>query len=137
MTEFTLHPRLEADSVFIAHLKLCEVRLQTDANYPWLNLIPVIPDAREIHKLTPKQQQTLWQEISFVSEKFEVLTKAEKLNVATLGNMVPQLHIHIIARYEGDPAWPGSIWGLVPRKPYAEATLETFIEQLQEALNKS
>ncbi len=134
MTDFTLHKRLQADTVFIAKLGLCDVLLQTDANYPWLNLVPRIEGAREIHKLTAGQQQTLWQEVSFVSERFEALTSADKLNVASLGNMVPQLHVHIVARFEGDPAWPGPIWGLLPRKPYSKDVLAKLVKDIQQAL---
>jgi diadenosine tetraphosphate (Ap4A) HIT family hydrolase len=129
-----LHPQLQADSVPVVMLSLCEVRLQTDANFPWLVLVPQREDAREIHRLSEADQQTLMREISFVSTRFEALTVAEKINVAALGNMVPQLHIHIIARFKGDPAWPGPIWGIVERKPYEPKALELLVSKLKEAL---
>lgn len=131
---FKLHPRLEADSAFIAELRLCEVRLITDANYPWLILVPRRDAVREIHTLSADDQQILMQEVSFVSERLEALTDAEKMNVAALGNMVPQLHIHIVARFENDPAWPDPIWGAVPQKGYEEGKLTEFVAAIRGAL---
>jgi len=129
-----LHPQLQADSVPVIMLELCEVRLQTDANFPWLVLVPQRGGAREIHLLSEDDQQTLMREISFVSSRFEALMGAEKMNVATLGNMVPQLHIHIIARFKGDLAWPGPIWGIVPRKAYERQALKQLMEKLKAVL---
>ena len=128
-----LHARLAADSVPITKLELCEVRLQTDANFPWLILVPQREGAREIHRLSETDQYQLMREISYVSDQFESLTGAEKMNVAALGNMVPQLHVHVIARFEGDPAWPGPIWGIVERKSYGENALEQLVLGLQNA----
>ena len=130
-----LHPQLQKDTVHIVRFELSEVYLQTDANYPWLVLVPQREGAREIHKLSPEDQQKLMKEISFVSERLEACTSADKMNVAMLGNMVPQLHIHIVARFIGDPAWPGPIWGIVERKPYKPATLNDFVSKLKEALS--
>jgi len=129
-----LHPQLLADSVPVKMLSLCEVRLQTDANFPWLVLVPQRESVREIHGLSEVDQQTLMREISFVSTRLEELTGAEKINVAALGNMVPQLHIHIIARFKNDLAWPGPIWGIVERKPYEAEALEALVSKLKEAL---
>jgi len=134
MEPIKLHPQLQADSVPVAMLSLCEVRLQTDANFPWLVLVPQREGAREIHGLSEVDQQILMREISFVSTRFEALTGAEKMNVAALGNMVPQLHIHIIARFKGDLAWPGPIWGIVERKLYEAEALEALGSKLKEAL---
>jgi len=129
-----LHPQLQKDTVHLVRLELSDVYLQTDANYPWLVLVPQLEGAREIHKLSPEDQQQLMKEISFVSERLEALTGADKMNVAMLGNMVPQLHIHIVARFIGDPAWPGPIWGIVERKPYGVAALADIVIKLKEAL---
>jgi len=134
MSICVLHPQLKADSVPVSMLSLCEVRLQTDANYPWLCLIPQRNGVREIHTLSAADQQQLMQEISFVSERFETLTGAEKMNVAALGNMVPQLHVHIIARFAGDPAWPGPIWGIVQRQEYTADKLTAFAGAIKDAL---
>lgn len=88
---FDLHPQLAADTVPVTTLQLCDVRLITDANYPWIILVPMQEGVREIHQLSAADQQLLMQEIAFVSEKLEAFSKADKMNVATLGNMVPQL----------------------------------------------
>jgi len=129
-----LHPVLEKDTVPIASLELCDVLLQLDANYPWLCLVPRREGAREIHKLSAEDQQQLMREISFVSDRFEALTGADKMNVAALGNMVPQLHVHVIARFAGDQAWPGPIWGIVPRKDYESGKLAAFAAEIKTAL---
>jgi len=134
MGEFRLHPQLEQDSVPVIMLELSEVRLQTDANYPWLVLVPQLAGARHIHRLSEHDQQLLLRETSYVAERFEKFTGADNINVAALGNMVPQLHVHIVARFEGDPAWPGPIWGIVPRKPYEAKALEAFKENLKAVL---
>lgn len=131
---FELHPQLEADSVHIAMLPLCELRLMTDANYPWLILVPQRENIREIHRLSVNDQQRLMREIALVAERFETLTGADKMNVAALGNMVPQLHIHVIVRFESDPAWPGPIWGVVDSKPYSEQALTDMVASLQQVM---
>jgi len=129
-----LHPQLAADSEFVTQLDLSEVRLITDANYPWLILVPQRADVREIHRLSEADQQVLMREISFVAGHLEVLTGADKMNVAALGNMVPQLHIHVVARFATDAAWPGPIWGVADCKPYPEIEQEKMISKLIEAL---
>ncbi len=134
MTDFTLHPQLAKDSVFVSKLKLCRVLLITDATYPWLVLVPERRDIREIHQLDDEDQQVLMQEISFVAESLEALVDADKMNVAALGNMVPQLHVHIIARFEGDPAWPAPVWGAVPKTPYEKHQLEATVSSIRDAL---
>lgn len=134
---FKLHAQLAADSVHVAMLSLCEVRLITDANYPWLILVPQRVDVREIHRLAEKDQQTLTREISLVAKRLEALTGAEKMNVAALGNMVPQLHVHIIARFGADPAWPGPIWGVTESKPYSQQALEQLVANLKDSLTSS
>jgi diadenosine tetraphosphate (Ap4A) HIT family hydrolase len=131
---FELHPVLKADTVKISSLELCDVLLQTDANFPWLCLVPRRDGVREIHRLSAEDQQLLMRETSFVSERFEALTGAEKMNVAALGNMVPQLHIHVIARFAGDQAWPGPIWGIVPRKDYVDGELTKLASDIRAAL---
>jgi len=134
MTDFTLHPQLAKDSVFVSKLKLCRVLLITDATYPWLVLVPERRDIREIHQLDDEDQQVLMQEISFVAESLEALVDADKINVAALGNMVPQLHVHVIARFEGDPAWPAPVWGAVPKTPYEPHQLEATVSSIRDAL---
>lgn len=134
MTDFTLHPQLAKDTVFVKKLSLCRVLMMKDAGYPWLVLVPERGDIREIHELEEADQQTLMREITTVAGRLEALTGADKMNVAALGNMVPQLHIHIIARFETDAAWPGPVWGVALAKPYGEDALEQTVFNIKEAL---
>jgi diadenosine tetraphosphate (Ap4A) HIT family hydrolase len=131
--EFLLHPRLEADSLPVASLPLCRVRLMNNARFPWLLLVPALPQKREITDLDEPQQQQLMREIAQASRVLQQLTGAHKMNVATLGNMVPQLHIHIIARFEGDAAWPAPVWG-TGGEPYTPEAAATQVARLAEAL---
>ncbi|MDR9468855.1 HIT domain-containing protein, partial [Marinospirillum sp.] len=94
---FTLHPRLEADSIFLGQLPLCQLRLINDSRYPWLLLVPAQADRVEITDLSAEDYQQLWQEVHQVSEHLQSFFQPDKLNVATLGNLVPQLHLHVIA----------------------------------------
>ncbi len=125
-----LDSRLAADSVPIADLALCQVRLMNDATYPWLLLIPRREGAIEIVDLAPDDRRALMEEIAFVSGVLRDMTRCDKLNVAALGNMVPQLHVHLIARFEGDPAWPGPVWGKAPPQSYAEASRAGLVAAL-------
>lgn len=108
---FTLHPHLESDTAAVCDLALCTVRLMNDSRFPWLILVPRRDGAREIHRLTADDRRMLIEEISRTAEVLERVSKADKMNVGALGNMVPQLHVHVIARFEGDAAWPGPVWG--------------------------
>ncbi|SFN93321.1 Diadenosine tetraphosphate (Ap4A) hydrolase [Cohaesibacter marisflavi] len=134
MVEFTLDPQLKADSLPLAELKLCTVRLMNDSNFPWLVMIPQIAGAEELIDLTPKDQHRLTDEIARVSKVLQAETGCDKLNVASLGNQVRQLHIHVIARFEGDAAWAGPIWGKMPARPYEKASACTLIERIAAAL---
>ncbi|QCK85701.1 HIT domain-containing protein [Phreatobacter aquaticus] len=125
-----LDARLAADSVPVADLALCQVRLMNDATYPWLLLIPRRPGAIEIIDLSAADRATLMNEIALVSGMIRDMTGCDKLNVAALGNMVPQLHVHVIARFQGDPAWPGPVWGKVPPSAYAEASRDSLVAAL-------
>ena len=131
---FTLHPRLAADTVLVTEWPLCRVLLMNDASYPWLILVPEVPDAVDLHDLDAGQGAELMREIRQASRALRDLVGAHKMNVAALGNVVPQLHIHVIARFEQDPAWPRPVWGVVPARPYAEAELEARLSELRAAL---
>jgi diadenosine tetraphosphate (Ap4A) HIT family hydrolase len=131
---FELHPRLEADTVEVARLALCRVLLLKDANYPWLVLVPARPEIREIHELSPADRAILIEEMAMVGERLQGLFKADKINVAALGNVVPQLHIHIIARFSTDPAWPKPVWGVVPAKEYEPSAQEERLGLLRKVL---
>lgn len=108
---FSLHPQLAQDSVLLGQLNLCELRLMNRRHFPWLLLVPARANLVEITDLNDPDRIQLMHEIATVSDILKHETKADKLNVAMLGNMVPQLHVHIIARFKSDPAWPSPIWG--------------------------
>jgi len=135
MTQFQLHPQLVSDTVGVVDLDLCQVLLMNDQNYPWVLMVPKRPDLREMHDLSPGDQQMLGSEITQVSRAMQRLFKADKMNVAALGNMVPQLHIHVIARYKNDSAWPGPVWGILPTKAYRPDALTAMTAKLKEALS--
>lgn len=132
---FELHPRLAADTVPVGTLPLCRVLLMNDATYPWCILVPQRANIREIHALERPDQQQLMQEIAEVSAAMETAFAADKMNVAALGNIVPQLHVHVIARFEADPAWPAPVWGRQPAQPYENSEKKQQLEKLQVALN--
>jgi diadenosine tetraphosphate (Ap4A) HIT family hydrolase len=131
---FSLHPRLAADSVEVASARLCQIRLLDDRRFPWLLLVPVLPELREIHELSPADRAQLVEEVAAVSRVLVELVSPTKVNVGALGNLVPQLHVHVVARFEGDAAWPGPVWGSGERVPYAEAERERFVATLRAAL---
>jgi diadenosine tetraphosphate (Ap4A) HIT family hydrolase len=104
---FQLHARLAEDSVHITDLPLSQLRLARDARFPWAILVPAKPDLREVHDLAPEDQGRLMAEIVMVSRALERLHGPDKINLGALGNLVPQLHVHVIARFVDDAAWPG------------------------------
>lgn len=130
---FALHPQLKKDSATVASLALCDIRLMNNVLFPWVLLIPRVSEAREIIDLKPSLRHLLMDEITHVSGVMQSLFTPDKLNVAALGNQVPQLHIHVIARYKGDEAWPNPVWGK-GSAPYLPELRETRIQQLRLAL---
>ena len=131
---YELHPQLAADTHPLATLPLCELRLMDDANYPWLVLVPRVAGARELIDLKATQRRQLMDETDLAARLLRDAFRPFKLNVAALGNLVPQLHVHVIARYEGDPAWPAPVWGRVAARPYEPEALVERISRLREAL---
>ena len=131
---FELHQTLAKDTVTVASLPLSQVLLMNDVRYPWLILVPQRKDIREIHHLAKDDQDTLFKEIMLASNIVETIFSPEKINIGALGNLVPQLHIHVIARYKDDAAWPGPVWGHGEAVPYAPEPLEALKNQLEEAL---
>jgi len=131
---FSLHPRLVADTVFVADWALSRVVAMNDARYPWLILIPRRDGATEIFDLSAEDRRTMIEEIARGSDGLKSLTAAAKINVGALGNLVPQLHVHIVARNPGDAAWPGPVWGQGSAQPYEQGALDAFIRQLVNAL---
>ncbi len=132
---YELHPQLAADTHPVANLGLCDLRLMDDANYPWLILVPRLADASELIDLDSDQRHALTMEIDRTSRTLHDTFRPDKLNVAALGNMVPQLHVHVIARFHDDPAWPAPVWGRVDARPYSPEQLVERINQLQAALS--
>lgn len=128
-----LHERLMADTAAITDLALCRVLLMNNRIWPWLILVPLREGAVEIHRLSAADRATLMDELAQASRVVERLFAPDKLNVGALGNMVPQLHIHVIGRTVGDPAWPGPVWGSGHAEPYEDAELAALVERLAEA----
>jgi diadenosine tetraphosphate (Ap4A) HIT family hydrolase len=134
MTGFTLDPRLAADSVAVGALALCEVRLQDDARFPWLVLVPQRARITELFELSAADSALAMQEITQCAAALRAVTQCLKINVGALGNIVRQLHIHVIARNEGDGAWPGPVWGAGTRVPYVEPDRADLIARVRSAL---
>ena len=133
---FALHPRLTADTHFLIDWPLSRVLLMNDARYSWLILVPREERLREIHELAAPQRQQLIEEIAAASRVLDSLTQCDKINVGALGNLVPQLHIHVIARKTGDTAWPGPVWGNGAAEPYDIQLADKLVEQLQVRLTR-
>jgi diadenosine tetraphosphate (Ap4A) HIT family hydrolase len=133
---FQLHERLAADTHNLGRSRLCEILLMNDRTWPWIILVPAVPDIREIYQLGKEQQQRLLEESSTLSQGMMEVFGGDKMNVAALGNMVPQLHLHHIVRFEGDPAWPGPVWGKQPPVPYEDGELEQIKEKLKPLLQQ-
>ena len=132
--EISLDPRLAADSIAIGMLALCEVRLQNDARFPWLVLVPQREGLAELFELSAADRATAIEEISQCGAALRAVTQCLKINVGALGNIVRQLHIHIVARNDGDAAWPGPVWGAGSRVPYSETEMIDLIARLRSAL---
>ena len=132
--KYRLHERLAADTISLGRSRLCDIRLMNDQTWPWVILVPALAGIREIYELQPAQQQLLVQESSALSRGMMEVFSGDKMNVAALGNMVPQLHLHHIVRFEGDPAWPGPVWGKQPPVPYVEGRLASVQQSLAAVL---
>ncbi|WP_085908554.1 HIT domain-containing protein [Kiloniella majae] len=132
--EFALHERLQADTVTITELAHCRILLMNDSQYPWLILVPRYNDLRDLHDLPKDLFSAVMEEIRYVSEVLTEECNAFKINVAALGNMVPQLHIHVIARFESDAAWPGPVWGIKEPRPYTPDDLKDIKVKLGTAI---
>lgn len=133
MASFELHPRLAADTVPVTKLDLCHVLLMQDSRYPWLILVPEQARLRDLHDLSNQDQITAMHEIDRASRVLQEIHQPDKINVAALGNMVPQLHIHVIARFTNDAAWPAPVWGIGEAVPYEPQGLEATLHRLREA----
>jgi len=133
---FVLDERLKNDTCLIGELPLCRVLLMNDSRYPWLILVPRQADISEVFQLSAQQQQTLWQETNQVAVALNSLFNADKINIATLGNVVSQLHMHVVVRKQTDAAWPAPVWGKGAAVPHSAEQLQLLRKQISEALGK-
>jgi diadenosine tetraphosphate (Ap4A) HIT family hydrolase len=134
LTAFALNERLRGDSELIVNLGLCQVRLMDDRRWPWLILVPQRPGIEELFELRPLDQALLTFETNLAAEALKKVTHPTKINVGALGNIVRQLHVHVIARHENDPNWPGPVWGFGSREPYGADEKQAFIDQILNAI---
>ena len=134
MSAFELDPRLAADTVFIADWQLSRVLLMNDSRYPWMILIPRRPGAVEVFDLAATDRATLIEEIALACDRLKTWASADKINVGALGNIVRQLHVHVVARRAGDPGGTGPVWGHGAAIPYKEQELRRIISDLRSAL---
>lgn len=131
---FALDPRLQQDTVVLGDLPLCRVLLSKDANYPWFILVPRRADISELFQLDDSEQAQLWKETTALAEQLKDAFQADKMNVATLGNVVSQLHMHVIVRYRHDTAWPAPVWGNKQAIEYTADELAQVRERAKSAL---
>ena len=129
--DFSLHPCLQQDCLVLGRFELCQALLMNDSTYPWLILVPERPAIREIFELTDADQMQLIRESSRLAAHLQSAFDADKLNVAAIGNLVSQLHVHHVVRYRTDLAWPAPVWGHGPLRPYEPGELAQFLERLQ------
>jgi len=136
---FAVDPAFEAGSIAVGDLPLCQVRLQTDARWPWLILIPRLPALREVEDLSAADRARLIEETVLAGQAVRAIGAAtgftvEKLNIGALGNVTTQLHVHVVGRRAGDPAWPGPVWGVGVAEAYGDAALEAALAAVSGAL---
>lgn len=132
--QFLLDSRLAADAFVLGDMLLSRVLLMNDARFPWLIVVPRRPELRELFDLASTERSILMEEIARASSALKEATRAEKLNVAALGNQVEQLHVHVIARFAGDPAWPHPVWGRGTATPYAPDEAARFSAEVSRTL---
>jgi len=133
-TGFQLHERLAQDCVEVARWELSLVLLMRERLWPWLVLVPRRPGLREIHELAPSDRALLVEEIARAGSALQRAVAADKINVGAIGNLVPQLHVHVVARHQGDPAWPKPVWGAMAPEPMDDQALAARLAQIRAAL---
>ena len=135
---FMLHPRLAADTAMIADWPLSRVLLMNDKRFAWITLVPRRPDVSELFDLDAGSRSVLMSDIARVAERLKVWARmrgaCDKINIGMIGNIVPQLHIHVVARHRGDAAWPGTVWGVGKAVPYGAAELSAVVTELRDFL---
>lgn len=132
-----LHPQLQQDCIYLGRLDLCQLLLINDSQYPWCILVPDRDNIKEIYELSNEEQLQLCHESSLLASGMMQAYAGDKMNVAALGNVVPQLHIHHIVRFRSDPAWPAPVWGKLPARAYSEAELQATIQKLRKQFANS
>jgi diadenosine tetraphosphate (Ap4A) HIT family hydrolase len=130
-----LHPQLENDCLVLGRLELCQVLLMRDANYPWCILVPDRENITEIHHLNEADQLQLMRESVRLSHALESVFSPDKLNIASLGNVVAQCHVHHVVRYQTDVAWPAPVWGRVPAREYSDEALAEVVAAVKQSLS--
>lgn len=134
MDKFVTDARLEADSLLLASWPLCDVRMMNDVQYPWFILIPRVPSVRELYELSESERRQFDRESCYLGRSIMKVFAGEKLNVAALGNVVSQLHIHHIVRFASDAAWPAPVWGKHPVQPMSQEQQESRMKALESVL---
>ncbi|TQV87698.1 HIT domain-containing protein [Aliikangiella coralliicola] len=133
---FQVHPQLVADSIQLGQFELCELLLINDSQYPWFVLVPRRPDIEEIYQLSDTDQKLLWSESASLSSSLVDIFNGDKLNIAAIGNLVPQLHVHHVVRFKHDPCWPAPIWGKLPMVKYEVEQIEALKRKIVQKLPK-
>jgi diadenosine tetraphosphate (Ap4A) HIT family hydrolase len=131
---WSLDSQIERDSVMIGELPLCQVRLMNDANFPWLLLVPRRQNASEITDLVEAEQAQLMREVALAVRALKDETACHKINVAAIGNVVAQLHVHVVARFRTDVAWTKPVWGFMPARAYENAAMERLLIAVRQRL---
>lgn len=134
--KFRLHQRLQQDCIELGRFELCLLLMMNDKQYPWFILVPQRNDISEIYQLTENDRSLLFQESCYLTEHLSAIYTADKMNIASLGNLVPQLHIHHIVRYRTDNSWPAPVWGLSGAVPYSNREIENTVALLKPVLNR-
>jgi diadenosine tetraphosphate (Ap4A) HIT family hydrolase len=132
---FQLHPRLQQDCIRIGRFDLCQLLMMNDSQYPWFILVPEIADLTELYQLDKAQRVLLMEESCYLAENLAELFNADKMNVANIGNMVSQLHIHHVVRYQTDIAWPAPVWGKFTAVPYTDQQITKQIKRIESGLS--
>ena len=131
---FEIHPRLKADCIHLGRFELCQLLMMNDSQYPWFILVPEMADITEIHQLSAENRHLVADESNYLAENIARLFKADKLNIAAIGNLVAQLHVHHVVRYQTDRAWPAPVWGKFTAVPYSDEQLAEQLELVKELL---
>jgi diadenosine tetraphosphate (Ap4A) HIT family hydrolase len=132
---FQLHPQLQQDCIDIGRFNLCRLLMMNDRQYPWFILVPEKPGLQEIYQLTQTERAMLIDESSYLAENLAELYRADKMNIAAIGNLVPQLHIHHVVRYQNDKSWPSPIWGKFEAIPYSEQETKDALTRIKMQLS--